>query len=192
MALRSTTRSYRGEPALVDSDVDIAVRTYGDVPEPTRRPEIVARIGVGLNPFGVENSDDLAWLTTLTWPEHVERRDRMRAAADVVATDRLDDALALGPDEATPVVFHSAVLNCSTPPSDRRSSHGSPGHHESCGWPTRAQACSRAYARTSTSRRQSRRTGTSSSARTANQPRSGIPTVRGSAGPSDWRGRRAI
>ena len=111
MALRSTTRSYRGEPALVDSDVDIAVRTYGDVPEPTRRPEIVARIGVGLNPFGVENSDDLAWLTTLTWPEHVERRDRMRAAADVVATDRLDDALALVPDEAIPVVFHSAVLN---------------------------------------------------------------------------------
>ncbi|MEM8618534.1 MAG: DUF2332 domain-containing protein [Actinomycetota bacterium] len=114
--------SYRGEPPLVDSDVNIAVRTYGNVPVPTRVPEVVTRIGIDLNPLRVDEPNDLAWLTTLVWPEHDERRARVRAASRLVedapptliagdATAQLGEALALVPDGVTPVVFHSAVLN---------------------------------------------------------------------------------
>ncbi|MEO1056181.1 MAG: DUF2332 domain-containing protein [Actinomycetota bacterium] len=114
--------AYDGRAPLIDSSVQIPVRTYGAVPEPTSGLEVVARIGIDLNPLDVRAPDDLEWLTTLVWPEHHARRARVRAASELVAnepptllagdaTERLGDALALVPDGATPVVFHSAVLN---------------------------------------------------------------------------------
>ncbi|MEM9516931.1 MAG: DUF2332 domain-containing protein [Actinomycetota bacterium] len=114
--------SYDGRAPLIDSSVEIAVRTYGVVPAPRAVPNVVARIGVDLNPLDVRRHDDLEWLTTLVWPEHDERRARVRATAELIAnepptllagdaTERLGDALALVPDDVTPVVFHSAVLN---------------------------------------------------------------------------------
>jgi len=70
----------------------------------------------------VADADARAWLEALVWPEHTERLARLRAAMQVVASDpptlfagdlvdRLDAALAAVPAGATPVVFHSAVLN---------------------------------------------------------------------------------
>ncbi len=114
--------AYDGRAPTVDSSVEIPVRTYGDVPDPTPVPDVVTRIGIDLNPLDVRNPGDVEWLTTLVWPEHDARRARVRAAADLVAgepptlltgdaTERLGDALALVPDGVTPVVFHSAVLN---------------------------------------------------------------------------------
>jgi hypothetical protein len=97
--------------------------TSGAVPVPTALPEVVARIGIDVNPLDVTDPDDLAWLRALVWPGPVEaeRLQRLEAAAAIVAQepptllagdllDRLPDALALVPDGATPVVLHTAVL----------------------------------------------------------------------------------
>jgi hypothetical protein len=93
------------------------------VPVPSRLPDVVARIGVDLNPLDVTDAADLAWLRALVWPGPVEseRLARLEAAATVAAeepptlltgdlVDRLPDALALVPEGATPVVLHTAVL----------------------------------------------------------------------------------
>ena len=119
--------SYDGHPPLVpDSPVTIPVITAGAVPLPSRRPHVVARIGIDLHPLDVTDADDLAWLEACIWPEHDVRRERLRTAAGLVAADPpqlieddlvdgLDDALARVPAGATPVVFHSAVLNYLSP-----------------------------------------------------------------------------
>jgi hypothetical protein len=63
----------------------------------------------------------MAWLEALIWPEHSHRRDRLRAAATIVAADPptlvrgdlVDDLLSLAaaaPAGATLVVFHTSVL----------------------------------------------------------------------------------
>ena len=64
---------------------------------------------------------DVAWLQTLIWPEHNHRRERLHAAAAIVAAepptlvrgDLVDDLPALAaqaPADATLVVFHTSVL----------------------------------------------------------------------------------
>ena len=97
--------------------------TSGPFPVPAALPEVVARIGVDLQPLDVTDPGDLAWLRALVWPGSVEaeRLQRLDAAAAIAAQeppvllagdllDRLDDTLALVPDGATPVVLHTAVL----------------------------------------------------------------------------------
>ncbi|GAA3724578.1 DUF2332 domain-containing protein [Plantactinospora mayteni] len=102
-----------GEPVL-----DCAVT--GLTP-PTRRPEVVWRAGLDLNPLDVTDPADVAWLDATIWPEHAHRRTRLRAAAEVAAAeppllvrgDLVDDLPALAaqaPPEATLVVFHTSVL----------------------------------------------------------------------------------
>lgn len=109
-------------PLVADSLVRIDVATTGPVPMPERLPEVVARIGIDLNPLDVANPDARTWLEALVWPEHSERLARLRAAMKLVAqdpptllagdlVDALGEALGLVPAGATPVVFHSAVLN---------------------------------------------------------------------------------
>jgi hypothetical protein len=103
--------------------VQLRYTTSGPVPVPTALPEVVARIGIDLNPLDVTDPDDLAWLRALVWPGPVEaeRLQRLDAAAAIAAQepprlltgdllDQLPDALALLPDGATPVVLHTAVL----------------------------------------------------------------------------------
>lgn len=93
----------------------------GNPPLPDQVPEIVWRAGIDLNPLDVRNEDDLSWLTSLVWPEHDDRRARLRAAAEMERRDPpllvqgdLNDALpgvaAHAPEDATLVVFHTAVL----------------------------------------------------------------------------------
>jgi hypothetical protein len=114
---------YDGRPVGPSSPVRLRCTTSGPVPVPTALPEVVARIGVDLNPLDVTDADDLAWLRALVWPGPVEaeRLQRLDAAAAIAAQeppillagdllDRLPDALALVPDGATPVVVHTAVL----------------------------------------------------------------------------------
>ncbi|GIJ77163.1 hypothetical protein SAMN05443287_101341 [Micromonospora phaseoli] len=109
---------------------------------PARRPEVVWRAGLDLNPLDVTNPADVAWLDALIWPEHEHRRARLRAAAAVavadppllVRGDLVDDLPALAaqaPADATLVVFHTSVLYLV--PAPRRAAfaelvRGLPGH----------------------------------------------------------------
>ncbi|WP_229401222.1 DUF2332 domain-containing protein [Micromonospora okii] len=94
---------------------------------PARRPEVVWRAGLDLNPLDVTDPADMAWLDALVWPEHTARRARLRAAASVAAAeppllvrgDLVDDLPALAaraPAGATLVVFHTSVLYLVPPP----------------------------------------------------------------------------
>ncbi|MFG3704941.1 DUF2332 domain-containing protein [Micromonospora sp. NPDC047670] len=123
-----------GEPVL-----DCALT--GTAP-PDRRPEVVWRAGLDLNPLRVTDPADVAWLDALVWPEHAHRRARLRAAAAVAAADppllargdMVDDLPALAaqaPVGATLVVFHTSVLY--QVPAPRRATfaeavRGLPGH----------------------------------------------------------------
>ncbi|KAB2689319.1 DUF2332 domain-containing protein [Brucella pseudogrignonensis] len=89
---------------------------------PETLPQIVWRAGLDLNPLDAGDKDEAAWLETLIWPEQVERRHRLRLALGIVAAERPTivkgdllgpefAALCLqAPQDATLVVFHTAVL----------------------------------------------------------------------------------
>jgi hypothetical protein len=88
---------------------------------PQRLPDIAWRAGIDLNPIDVTDADERQWLRSLIWPEHDARRDRLTAAAEVVAEDpprlvqgdlleTIESLLAEVPAGTQPVVFHSAVL----------------------------------------------------------------------------------
>ncbi|MGI9616210.1 MAG: DUF2332 domain-containing protein [Acidimicrobiales bacterium] len=108
-------------PLCSDSPVAFGVTTTGPVAIPERLPDVVARIGIDLNPIAASDTDRCAWLEALIWPEHEVRLRRLQAALSVAEADppillrgdfidRLGDALLLVPHGATAVVFHSAVL----------------------------------------------------------------------------------
>jgi hypothetical protein len=117
---------------------------------PRRRPEVVWRAGLDLAPRDITNPDDVRWLESLIWPEHAHRRERLRAAAEMVRRDPpllvtgdlVDDLPALAeraPEGATLVVFHTSVLY--QVPAGRRASFLSlvrdlPGHWISVENPT--------------------------------------------------------
>lgn len=93
---------------------------------PSRLPEVVWRAGADLNPLDPTNVDEMAWLEALIWPEHEERRERLKAAALVAASnppqlvqgdlvDRIPTLVEQAPAGAQVVVFHSAVLVYLTP-----------------------------------------------------------------------------
>jgi hypothetical protein len=105
------------------SAVQLPCATSGPVPLPDRLPDVAARVGIDRNPLDPADPEDRAWLRTLIWPgpNAAARRERLDAAAAIAAAepaavvtgdiiDRLADALALLPDDCTPVVFHTAVL----------------------------------------------------------------------------------
>jgi hypothetical protein len=111
----------RLDPADGPSEVVLDCATDGPVPVPDRLPEVVWRAGIDLNPLDVTRPDDLAWLDALIWPEHDDRRARLRSAARIAATDppriiagdlneRLASLAAEAPADATLVVFHTAVI----------------------------------------------------------------------------------
>lgn len=88
---------------------------------PTRVPQVAWRAGLDLNPLDVTNPDELGWLESLVWPEHAERRERLRLAAQIVAQDPpvlvraslmdgLESLISQAPADTHVVVFHSAVL----------------------------------------------------------------------------------
>lgn len=109
---------------LRPNDGPSAVRLRCDIDSasvPTRLPDVVWRAGIDLNPLSFADRDDVAWLETLVWPEHTERRARLDAVASVIrpdppqiergdAIELLPSLAAQAPRGATLVVFHSAVL----------------------------------------------------------------------------------
>lgn len=91
------------------------------LPVPATHPQVAWRGGCDLNPLDVSDADQMAWLATLVWPEHDERRSRLAAAVAVAAAeppyvvhgdlfDELTGLLAEAGRYGTPVVFHSAVV----------------------------------------------------------------------------------
>ena len=118
------------DPPDGPSPVELPCHVTGPAPLPDRVPEVVWRAGIDLSPLAVEDEDAMAWLATLVWPEHDDRRRRLAAAVEVVRREpprlvRGDLVLELTalldevPEGATPVVFHSAVL-AYLPEEDRR------------------------------------------------------------------------
>ncbi|HXA27010.1 MAG TPA: DUF2332 domain-containing protein [Acetobacteraceae bacterium] len=98
-----------------------ACNTHGEVPLPDAAPCVVWRAGLDLDPIDLDNTDDVAWLETLVWPEQVNRLDRLRMAISVARAARppvmkgdllidLPELAAQAPRDATLVVFHSAVI----------------------------------------------------------------------------------
>jgi hypothetical protein len=114
---------FDGTAVGAPSPVHLTCTTTGRGPRPGRLPEVVARIGVDLNPLDPADADDRAWLRALVWPgPNAEARLRRLEAACEIARqepaimltgdlrERLPDALDRVPDGCTPVVFHTAVL----------------------------------------------------------------------------------
>lgn len=88
---------------------------------PASVPTIAWRGGVDLHPLDVLDDDQMAWLRTLVWPEHDDRRALLSRAVEVaraeppriVAGDLLTELPALVEEaraHAPVVVFHSAVV----------------------------------------------------------------------------------
>ncbi|MFE2958033.1 DUF2332 domain-containing protein [Nocardia tengchongensis] len=109
------------DPVGGASGVRLCCATTGQPPIPDRLPEVVWRAGVDLNPLDVADADQMRWLETLVWPGQPERLQRLRAAVAIAGADPIEvvsgdlnetvaDLVSAAPDEATIVVFHSAVL----------------------------------------------------------------------------------
>src|SRR5712691_3854201 len=66
-----------GDPS---SPVQLSSSIVGDRPIPTRAmPEVVARVGVDLDPVDVTDADDARWLHACLWPDRPERVARLEA-----------------------------------------------------------------------------------------------------------------
>jgi hypothetical protein len=99
----------------------LTCRCEGPVPLPVRPVEVVWRAGIDINPLDVADADDARWLSCLVWPGEGDRAERLAAAIDLARRDpprlvrgdlaeQLAETAAEAPQEATLVVFHSAVL----------------------------------------------------------------------------------
>lgn len=108
-------------PARGPSSVVLECSVSGAVPIPPRLPEVVWRAGIDLNPLDVHSAEDVEWLEALIWPEHEDRRLRLRAAIELARretveivrgdlNEQLAALVARAPAHATIVVFHTAVL----------------------------------------------------------------------------------
>ncbi len=105
-------------------------RACPTTPVPSAVPEVVWRAGLDLNPIDVHCEADVAWLETLVWPGQEDRARRLWLAVGIARRDpppvrrgdifRDLEALASeAPQEATLVVFHSAVLSYVPDPRQR-------------------------------------------------------------------------
>ncbi|MGM7669516.1 DUF2332 domain-containing protein [Microbacterium sp. A93] len=119
--------SYRyGDGARLDpeegpSEVVIECGLGPGLTAPDALPQVSWRAGIDLTPVDVRDQEATDWLEALIWPEHRDRRERLRSALDIARRDPprlvagdLNEALpalaAEAPADATLVVFHTAVL----------------------------------------------------------------------------------
>lgn len=109
------------DPPDGPSDVVLRCRIGAGLRPPAAMPDVAWRAGLDLAPVDVHDAEACDWLETLVWPEHDERRARLRAALAVARRDPprvlrgdlltdLPDLAAQAPPDATLVVLHSAVL----------------------------------------------------------------------------------
>ncbi len=80
-------RVIESHPASGESSVLLTADIAGWGASPPRRPQVVYREGIDLNPLDVREPEDRAWLEALVWPEQHARLELVRAAADLVAHD---------------------------------------------------------------------------------------------------------
>jgi hypothetical protein len=81
--------TYSNGQSLGDlsSAVQLSCLIVGARPIPTRAmPEIVARVGVDLDPVDVTDADDARWLRACPWPDQPERVARLEAEMALAAT----------------------------------------------------------------------------------------------------------
>ena len=109
-----------GDPS---SPVQLSSSIVGDGPIPTRAmPEVVARVGVDLDPVDVTDADDARWLRACLWPDQPERVARLDAEMALAATappgllqgdavEVVPDAFARVPADALPVVTTTWALS---------------------------------------------------------------------------------
>ena len=109
-----------GDPS---SPVQLSCSIVGDRPIPARAmPEVVARVGVDLDPVDVTDADDARWLRACLWPDQPERAARLEAEMALAATapplllrgdavEVLPDAFARVPADALPVVTTTWALS---------------------------------------------------------------------------------
>jgi hypothetical protein len=109
-----------GDPA---SSVQHSASIVGDRPIPTRAmPEVVARVGVDLDPVDVTDPDEARWLRACLGPDQAERAARLEAELALAATapplllqgdpvEALPDAFARVPADALPVVTTTWALS---------------------------------------------------------------------------------
>ncbi|HEY6297822.1 MAG TPA: DUF2332 domain-containing protein [Streptosporangiaceae bacterium] len=119
MRLRTATLPL-GDPA---SPVQLSCSLVGDRPLPTRAmPEVVARVGIDLDPVDVTDADDARWLRACLWPDQPERAARLEAemalaaAAPLLllrgdAVEVVPEAIARVPADALPVVTTTWALS---------------------------------------------------------------------------------
>ncbi|MFD7230252.1 DUF2332 domain-containing protein [Streptomyces sp. NPDC059881] len=109
-----------GDPS---SPVQLTSSVVGDRTVPTRTmPEVVARVGVGLDPVDVTDADEARWLRACLPPDQPERIARLQAEMALAATapplllhgdavEVLADAFARVPADALPVVTTTWALS---------------------------------------------------------------------------------
>jgi hypothetical protein len=109
-----------GDPS---SPVQLTSSIVGDQPVPARAmPEVVARVGIDLDPVDVTDADDARWLRACVWPDQPERAARLEAEIALAATapplllqgdavEVISDAFARVPAEALPVVTTTWALS---------------------------------------------------------------------------------
>ena len=109
-----------GDPS---SPVQLSCSIVGDRPIPTQAtPEVVARIGVDLDPVDVTDADDARWLRACLWPDQPERVARLEAEMALAAmappmllqgdaVEVVPDAFARVPADALPVVTTTWALS---------------------------------------------------------------------------------
>jgi hypothetical protein len=109
-----------GDPS---SPVQMSCSVVGERPIPTCAvPEVVARLGIDLDPVDVTDPDDARWLRACLWPGQPERAAKLEAEMALAATtpplllhgdavEVLPDALARVPADAVPVVTTTWALS---------------------------------------------------------------------------------
>jgi hypothetical protein len=117
--------TYSNGQSLGDrsSPVQMSSKIAGDHPVPARAmPEVVARVGVDLDPVDVTEADDARWLRACLRPDQTERAARLEAELALAATapplllhgdavEVLPDAFARVPADALPVVVTTWALS---------------------------------------------------------------------------------
>ncbi|MGJ9421689.1 DUF2332 domain-containing protein [Aeromicrobium sp. CF3.5] len=100
---------------------EISCQVRGPAPLPTQPVRIARRAGLDLNPLDVTDDEAMRWLENLIWPEHDDRRSRLRTAIEIARHDPprlttgdllrgLPDLIAEAGRHGPVVVFHSAVI----------------------------------------------------------------------------------
>jgi hypothetical protein len=105
------------------SPVQQSCTVVGDRLIPTREvPEVIARIGIDLDPIDVTDADEARWLRACVWPDQSERIAKLQAEVALAATappmllkgdpvETLPDAFARVPADALPVVMTTWAMS---------------------------------------------------------------------------------